>query len=310
MKTFVAAMALMLSVAAADAAGDRLDRARLLIFDRNWPQAVAELRRVLDDPKEPLRDEARFWLAHSLFQMGDGSEALLMIQALEREHPRSRWVLPGKSLRVDIAMRMGRPEMLWDIVIAPMPKPPMPPHLLAPPSPSPHAVARPHTPPAVAPTPPPAALTFTDVRIQALRGLLLREPERAVPVLREIVVEEIETPQARRALLVLGLSPHEKAREAVVHFAQTGPEPVKVVAVEQLGRWHTLTARSVLTTVYASSSARVKLEVLRALSDARADRDLIRIARTEKDAGLRDYAVAQLRLIDTPAARAYLRTLK
>jgi len=309
MKTFVAVAALSLSFAGAVSAseprtgtgtgtvadpGDRLDAARLLIFDRNWPKAVAELRRIVEDRREPMRDEAAFWLAHSLFQMGDPSEALRVIEMLEREYPRSQWVMPAASLRVDIATRIGRPEMLWEIVVTP--RPPRPVVAPAPPAPP------------KAPLPP--ALTFVDVKIQALGGLLVREPERAVPALREIVIEAVESPQARRALFVLGMSSHEEAREAVVHFARTGPDELRVVAVEQLGRWPNLRARHVLTSVYGSSSERVKLEVLRSLGEARADRDLIRLVRSEKDESLRDFAIAQLRLIDTQAARAFLRTLK
>jgi hypothetical protein len=165
-------------------------------------------------------------------------------------------------------------------------------------------------PPAPPDPPSPPALTFTDVRIQALSGLLRVEPGRAVPVLREIVIDESATPQGRRALFVLGLSAHEDARETVIEFAQTGPEDLRVVAVEQLKRFPTITARNVLTAVYATSTRRVKLEVLRSLSDAGADRELIRIARAEQDGSLRAYAVAQLREMDTDAARAYLRTIK
>ena len=151
---------------------------------------------------------------------------------------------------------------------------------------------------------------MTDVRIQALSGLLRDDPERAVPVLREIVIDEVETPQARRALFVLGLSAHEDARQTVMHFAQTGPDGLRVVAVEQMARWPTRSARSVLATVYRSGSERVKLEVLRSLAETRADRELIRIARTEKDADLRRFAISQLRELDTDAARAFLRTLR
>ena len=320
MKTFCAAALLLAALAApAFAAGekpaDRLDTARLLIFDRNWPGAIAELRRVLQDAKEPLRDEARFWLAHSLFQMGNATEALQIIDVIEREHARSRWMLPAQSLRVEIATRIRRPDVLWRIAETPQPpSAPRPPLMRTP-------LATPR-PPQGAPAPPPPdsfevfdmptppALTFTDVRIQALSGLLRQDPARAVPALREIVVDDMETPQARRALLVLGLSAHEEARETVIEFAKTGPEGLRVVAVEQLGRWPTVTTRNVLTAVYGSGSQRVKLEVLRSLREAGADRELIRLARSESDATLRGYAIAQLRELDTNAARAFLRTVK
>ena len=324
MKTLFTALAITLSLAGSVSAepGDRLDAARLLIFDRDWPKAVAELRRVLQDPKEPLRDEASYWLAQSLFQMGRPADALGVIDTLERDHPRSRWVLPAQSLRVEVATRTNRPDVLWRIAIAPsvMPRPARTPRtpLVAPVAPTPPSGPLLPTrrtppappPPAAPPAPAPPALTVTDVRIQALGTLLRHDPERAVPVLREIVIDEVETPQARRALFVHGLSPHEDARQAVIQFAHTGPEGLRVVAVEQMGRWATVNARTVLASVYTSSTGRVKTEVLRSLAEARADRELIRIVRVEKDAGLREYAIAQLRLVDTPAARAFLRSLE
>ena len=327
MKTLFGVIALATAFAGADP-GDRLDQARMLIFDRDWPRAVVELRRVLDDPKEPLHDEASFWLAHSLFQMGEPGEALVAIETIERRHPRSRWMLPAQSLRVEIATRTGRRDMLWRIAVKPTP-PPSIPGISPPPTgvtvhPTPRPARTPRvpagvappaapdvpTPPAPPPAPAPPGLTFIDVQIQALSGLLTAEPQRAVPVLREIVVDTAGTPQSRRALFVLGLSAHEDARETVIHFAQNGPEELRVVAVEQLKRFPALTARTVLTSVYANGTRRVKLEVLRSMREAGADRELIRIARTEQDAPLRGYAIAQLREMDTDVARAYLRTLK
>jgi hypothetical protein len=157
---------------------------------------------------------------------------------------------------------------------------------------------------------PPRVLTPVDIRIEALSGLMRRDPDRAVPVLREIVVTEQETPQARRALFVLSLSPHEDARETVLHFAQSGPESLRVVAVGNLARWPSDSARKVLTSAYSSGTARVKLAALRSLAASGADRELIAIARAETDSDLRGYAVAQLRQLDTPQARAFLRSMK
>lgn len=361
---------------------DKLDRARLLIFDRDWRGAVAELRRVMEDRREPLRDEAAFWLAHSLFQLGRASEALAVIATLESEYPRSRWLLPAQSLRVEIATRMGTPDILWRVATPPAPPaPPAPPRVAsaprAPRAPAPPAPPSAPSPPRAPRAPEPGStwimsgssgFTPLDVRIQALSGLLLRDPERAVPALREIVVEAPETPQGRRALFVLGLSPHEEARQTVVHFAHTGPEALQVVAVEQLSRWPTQDAQEALTAAYATGSERVKVQVLRSLGEsggtvrlyelvaseddpalretgiyglaqargraelarlymrpstphadraaiiealfaAGGDRELVTIARREKDQGLRNAAIARLRHFTTPAARAFLREI-
>jgi hypothetical protein len=272
---------------------DKLDPARLLIFDRDWARAVVALRKVMADRREPLRDEAAFWLAHSLFQLGKAGDALAAIGTLETDHPRSRWLLPAQSLRVEIATRMGSSELLWRVAQPPPPPdPPAPPAPPRTPRPSraPRALAAPPAPPAP-PPPPPVAMTMTDVRIQALSGLLLEAPDRAVPALRQIVVQEQETPQARRALFVLGLSPHEQARETVMHFATTGPDALRIVAVEQLGRWPTADAKKTMTYAYSTGSERVKLQVLQSLGESGGASYLYEIVTSEEDPGLRESGI-------------------
>ena len=68
------------------------------------------LRAAVADPKEPNKDEALFWLAHSQNQAGD-------LAGVGREHPRgcsasypkSRWSAPGRSL-TDRACAEARSE--------------------------------------------------------------------------------------------------------------------------------------------------------------------------------------------------------
>ena len=115
----VAAIALVVlgTVTAAQAAAPeskRLIRARDYITDEQWTQAIDLLRVAVDDLKEPRRDEALYWLAHSQYHSGDAGAAVATISRLEREFPRSIWVKPGQSLRIDIAVRLGRNDvLLW-----------------------------------------------------------------------------------------------------------------------------------------------------------------------------------------------------
>src|SRR5690348_1753985 len=81
----------------------RMERAKDLIADEQWAPAVDELTAAANDPKEPNRDEALFWLAHSQNQVHDSSAAVETIGRLEREYPLSRWVKPARSLRIEIA---------------------------------------------------------------------------------------------------------------------------------------------------------------------------------------------------------------
>ena len=112
--------------AAAAAAPDsaRLGRAKDYIADEQWTRAIAELRTVVADPKEKSRDEALYWLAHSLNQAGDSAAAITTIRRLEREYPTSLWVKPAGSLRVDIAVHLQRSDVLWWMAVPPAPPAP------------------------------------------------------------------------------------------------------------------------------------------------------------------------------------------
>ena len=120
----------------------------------------AELRAAVADPKEPNKDEALFWLAHSQNQAGDFAEAVESIRRLQREFPKSRWSAPAESLLIELAQKLGRRDVLWRTA-----SPPPPP---APPAPPPRRRAaaarapcparrRVPPPPGRRPPPPPAA---------------------------------------------------------------------------------------------------------------------------------------------------------
>src|SRR6476469_6809938 len=103
----------------------RMEHAKDLIADEQWVRAIDELKAAAADPKEANRDEALFWLAHSLYQAHDASAAVETIGRLEREYPLSRWVKPARSLRIEIAQRMQRNDVLW-YTAAPPPPPAAP----------------------------------------------------------------------------------------------------------------------------------------------------------------------------------------
>jgi hypothetical protein len=170
-----AAWLLAIGMAAAAPAPDskRMGRAKDFIADEQWSRAIVELQAAAEDPKESNRDEALFWLAHSQHQVGDDSAALQTIATLERTAPTSRWKKPAQSLRVEIAQRLRRDDVLWMIGAPPalpatpaVPPQPMPPGAAprpvsaprpgAPVPATPPAIATPAGPPLPAPAPPPA----------------------------------------------------------------------------------------------------------------------------------------------------------
>jgi hypothetical protein len=132
----------------------RMERAKDLIADEQWIRAIDELKAAAADQREPNKDEALFWLAHSQNQTRDSAAAVETIRRLERDFPGSRWVKPARSLRIEIAQRLRRNDVLW-YTAAPPPPAPAPPVTTWPVPPTvPAAVAPPATSAAPVPTTP------------------------------------------------------------------------------------------------------------------------------------------------------------
>jgi hypothetical protein len=382
-RAVIAACWIVLAGVSLPAAGlfesQRLERAKDLIAEEQWLRAIAELQAAAEDPKERDKDEALFWLAHSQHQVRRYSAALETIERLEKAHKSSRWVRPAQSLRVEIAQRLGRADVLW--FAARPPDPPAPPAPPAPPSGRTPAV--PPAPP-VAPAPPVPAvrvrgadgvffwsgepLVFeADIRVEALANLIRIDAAKAIPMLKEIALDAENPGPARRALFVLAQSPRPEARSTVVEVARSGPEPVQIAAVRELGRidmpnlakelmevytkatnavrYQVVTAlgereatialmriaqqesnpqlreaavamlgvaggRQQLTQLYSGAGKDLKRAILAGYLNARADEELIRVVRSEKDPVLRGEAIEKLGMLGTPRARAFLATIK
>jgi HEAT repeat protein len=298
----------------------RMERAKDLIADEQWVRAIDELKAAAADPKEPNKDEALFWLAHSENQARDDKAAIETISRLERDFPASRWVKPARSLRIEIAQHLERADVLWYTAVAPAPAPPavlrVPPVATpAPPAPPPSTV-RPSPPVATVPPaaivppaatvpptpfPPPPPMWVpegfapdTDLRILAMSSLMRTDAAKVIPMLREIALDAGDAGEARRALFVLAQSARPDARSTVVEVAKTGPEPVRLAAVRELGRIGGPTVANDLLQVYSTGNERVKYQVVTSLSRRDAAPVLYRIAESEKDPRLRDVAIVSL----------------
>ena len=336
----------------------RLGLAKDYIAEEQWVRAIAELQVVAADPKEANRDEALFWLAHSEHETGDHAAAIQTIARLERLFPRSRWVRPARSLRVEIAQRLNRDDVLWAVVAPPAPPAPPAPRPATPPAavppappvfrvpsmltpttarpptmpspapavpPAPGARPRPGAPPArMAPPAPdaPAALVpgseyflpptpyppDTDLRIEALSGLLEGHGERVIPLLREIALDGNSPDEARRAILVLARSQRPDARTTVVEVARRGAEPVRLAAIREMGRFEGVGVTAQLMQVYASApTPRVKRQIVSSLGERADNVSLLHIAKAESDPAVRNTAIVTLGRL--PDARVQLRTL-
>ncbi len=331
--------------AAAAAAPDsaRLGRAKDYIADEQWTRAIAELRTVVADPKDKSRDEALYWLAHSLNQAGDSAAAITTIRRLEREYPTSLWVKPAGSLRVDIAVHLQRSDVLWWMAVPPAPPAPaaagaprapsVPPAAPTPPvlAPPPAPAVPPPPPPGHRPLPPPAAPHVapafptppvppaawlpeeyrpdTDIRIQALDRLMVTDATRVIPILKQIVLASENAREASRALFVLAQSGEPEARQTVVQVAMLASEPVRIAAVRELGRFGGPDASQDLMRVYASSDLAVKLQVVTSLGERAERTALLQIAKSEKDPSVKATAILTAGQAGGPEVKEQLRLL-
>jgi hypothetical protein len=331
LSTVVIAVVLVCGVGAAGAApvepgraeSQRLLRAKDLIADEQWLRAIPELTAAADDPKEPNRDEALFWLAHSQHQAGRSAAALETIARLERGYPRSRWTKPARYLRLELAERMGRFDVLWYAAAPSAPPPPPAPAIVTPapppparplpqgrPAPAPPAGAAPPAlpappkgtaPAAVPPTPPTPSIWVaapfepdTEMRIQALGSLMRIDAPKVIPMLKAIALDSENPREARRALFVLAQSGRPEARSTVVEVAKTGSEEARVAAVRELGRFGGPAISTELLQVYSTGNEPVKFQVVSALGERSARMALMRIAQSETHRGLREAAIVTL----------------
>jgi hypothetical protein len=298
----------------------RLIRARDYIADEQWALAIEQLRVAADDPKEPRRDEVLYWLAHSQHHSGDPGAAVQTIGRLERDFPKSMWVKPGQALRIEIAVRLQRNDVLWWTAVPQPPAPskaaskPAPPAapisprpVKVPPAkavPPPAAMVQADMGPAFAapPVPPPPAIWQVispddDLRIQALTGLM-RSPdaEKALPILAQIAFESDKPGTATRALFTLAQSPLPKARETVVRVAKadSAAEPVRVAAVAYFARFGGPDVPGQLMDVYLVATEPVKWQIVKSLGERAEKKALIDIVNREKNMKLRSSAFVML----------------
>jgi HEAT repeats len=268
----------------------RLGRAKDYIADEQWPRAIDELRLAAADSKEPRRDEVLYWLAHSLNQSGDQAAAVETIGRLERDFPLSIWVKPARSLRIEIAVRLNRSDVLWWTAL---------------PRPAPAVRVAPKPPrapkPAPAPAPPPIWYTDTfdpdtDLRVQALGALMKTDAERAVPILGQIAFESENPGPATRAIFMLAQSPSPKARATVMEVAraESAPEVVRLAAVRDLGRFGGPEASKDLLNLYATMTEPLKIQIVKSLGERAETLALVRIVESEKDGVVRFSAMAGL----------------
>ena len=73
-----------------------------------WDQAVEDFSRAIE-AKGERQDGAYYWKSYALAKVGRRDEAITLINELEKNNPKSRWLDDAKALRVELRQASGQP---------------------------------------------------------------------------------------------------------------------------------------------------------------------------------------------------------
>ena len=135
-----------------------------------------------------------------------------------------------------------------------------------------------------------------DLKLMALGGLMNADPERALPLVEQMLATSQSEKVRDRALFVLAQSGSPKAREALVRIARSSPdEDIQVRAIRYLGLFGGQESRQALVDIYKSSqNPRARKAVLHGFMVAGDRARLLEVARTETSPELRREAIHQI----------------
>ncbi|MBL8209464.1 MAG: HEAT repeat domain-containing protein [Bryobacterales bacterium] len=135
-----------------------------------------------------------------------------------------------------------------------------------------------------------------DLKILALNGMIHTDPERATPVLQNLLQKSTSPRLKERALFVLAQSKAPQAREVIVKLARGGGNPdLQYKAIEYLGYHNTAESRQMLGDLYSGASdPLVKRAVIRSYAIGRDKERLVAVVRGEQNAELRKEAIRGL----------------
>jgi HEAT repeat protein len=132
-----------------------------------------------------------------------------------------------------------------------------------------------------------------DLKLMALGGLMNADPDRALPLVEQMLASSQSEKVRDRALFVLAQSGSPRAREALVRIARTGTDPdTQARAINYLGLFGGPESRQALVDIYKTSqSPRARKAVLHGFMVAGDRARLLEVARTETAPELKREAI-------------------
>ncbi len=134
-----------------------------------------------------------------------------------------------------------------------------------------------------------------DLKVMAMNSLMQTDPDRAIPMLDQVLKGHDSPKVKQRALMVLGMSESPKARDVLVTIAKGGGNPdLQLKAIRYLGMRNRSNGQ-LLGEIYGSTKdTDVKREIIRSLGMSRDVDQLLNIAKSEPSPELRIEAIRQL----------------
>jgi HEAT repeat protein len=187
---------------------------RVAAMNSRWAEALDHFRTVLDNyPDGELADDAAYWTAQSLYELGRYEEAVTRVNEFLDRYPRSTLREDAEVVRLQAAealVRRGNADYERYLRDAAVPQAP----------PSQRAPV-----PGRAPEAPQAPDSAAELRVMALDALIGMDPEAAWPVLQRLVSEESDPELRGRAVWLLSQVGTDEAFDLLVDLARNDTDP-------------------------------------------------------------------------------------
>jgi hypothetical protein len=131
----------------------------------------------------------------------------------------------------------------------------------------------------------PDMLASEDLKLLALRGLMQSDPERALPMVEQLLSGNSSVRVKENALFVVSQSRAPRARDIIAGAARSGSNPdVQLTAIRYLGAMRGTDNQELFDEIYRSTTDEaVKRAVIEALFRSQNATKLVGIAKSEKD---------------------------
>ena len=150
-----------------------------------------------------------------------------------------------------------------------------------------------------------------DLKLLALRGLMRSDPDRAVPMIDQLLAGNSSVNVKENALFVLSQSQSAQAKTIIANAAKNSTNPdLQLRAVRYLGAMGGTDSSQMLDEIYRTSTdSAVKRTILQSVFSSGNVDKMTDIAKTEKDATLRRSAIRDLGMMNARKTGDTLRAM-